>query len=406
MTSSLQNHQSGQKRIIFVSGEMELGGAAMFVMNICESLRETGSGWQGIAGVFSDLKEIGIQMRNRTLPVTGPFTGRLIHEEYIEALHGECQRLKPEAIVANLGGNAFDFLRFVPKSVLRVAMIHSDDESVYQQVTKYLPWIDLIVGVSAHNCEVMRERLSGSNKPIRQVACGVPMPEPTSRKIRHHGPLRILYLGRVVEEQKRASFLARVIRETLETGLEVTWTIAGDGSELPSLREIFANNGDQVQFLGALDYAEVPALLTEQDVYFLCSDFEGLPLSLLEAMGAGCVPVVSDLPSGISEVVNEDNGIRVPISEVGGYVAALADLCGNRQRLAAMATAAAQTVLENYSTAAMAHRWTNVLEEHAKTSPPDWSKPCVADAPPACRIHWYFHPHLRCLRKIAKLVRG
>ena len=69
-------------------------------------------------------------------------------------------------------------------------------------------------------------------------------------------------------------------------------------------------------------------------------------------------------------------------------------------------TVVAQTVRENYSTSAMAHRWTKVLEEHTKTSPLDWSKPCMADAPPACRVHWYFHPHLRWLRKIAKLVRS
>lgn len=397
---------SNPKKVIFLSGDLPLGGAATFVLNICDGLQKINGRWQGIAGVLTRYGAIGEQIRNRNLPITGPYSGVLLHEDYMEQMHHDCHNLQPDVVVGCLGGNAFDFLRFVPESVLRVAMIQSDDECVYELVTKYLPWIDLIVGVSARNCELMQQRIGGLNIPIRQVAYGVPMPETISQKIPHHGPLRILYLGRVVEEQKRISLLARVIRETLETGLEVTWTIAGDGPELPTLREIFATDGDRVQFLGAVDYAQVPALLTEQDVFFLCSDYEGLPLSLLEAMGAGCVPVVSDLPSGISEVVNEENGFRIPISEAGGYVAALADLCGNRQRLANMATAAAQTVRENYSTSAMAHRWTKVLEEHTKTSPLDWSKPCMADAPPACRVHWYFHPHLRWLRKIAKLVRS
>ena len=394
-----------RKNVIFLSGDLPIGGAAIFVLNLCDGLDQLQNQWRGIAGVFSDLGEIGVQIKNRNLPVTGPFTSSLIHEEFIEALYGECQRLKPAAVVANLGGEAFDFLRFVPESVLRVAVIHSDNDCVYKQVESYLPWIDLIVGVSARNCEVMHGRLGIHQIPVKQVACGVPMPEPTHRKIRNHGALRILYLGRLAEEAKRASFLTRVIQQTLDAGLDVTWTVAGDGPELPTLRGIFAADCDRVRLLGAMDYAEVPALLTNQDVFFLCSDYEGLPLSLLEAMGAGCVPVVSDLPSGISEVVNEENGIRVPISEVGDYVAALADLCGNRQRLAEMATAAAQTVQDNYSTAAMAHRWTKVLEEHTKTPLPDWSKPCIADAPPECRVHWYFHPRLRWLRKIAKLAR-
>ena len=403
MISALKKDHPGQRRVLFLSGEMELGGAAMFVMNVCEGLSQTGGGWRGIAGVFSNLGEIGIQMRNRDLPVAGPFTSCLIHEEFIEALHDECQRSKPAAVVANLGGEAFDFLRFVPESVLRVAVIHSDDECVYRQVERYLPWIDLVVGVSAHNRDVMQSRLGDNSIPVKQVACGVPMSAPVTRETRKQGPLRILYLGRVAEQQKRACLMARVIQQSIDSGLDLAWTIAGDGPELPKLREELTKNGNKVRFLGAVPYSEVPNVLAKHDVYFLCSDFEGLPLSMLEAMSAGCVPVVSDLPSGISEVVNEANGIRVPISGPDGYVAALTELCQDRERLAAMATAAAQTVREEYSTGAMARRWNQVLEKFAKPTGPDWSQPCTADAPPECRARWYFHPKLRAVRRILKI---
>jgi glycosyltransferase involved in cell wall biosynthesis len=249
----------------------------------------------------------------------------------------------------------------------------------------------------------MQSRMGNSPIPVRQVACGVPMADPVTREIRKAGPLRILYLGRVAEQQKRASLMARVIRQSLDSGLDLAWTIAGDGPDLLSLHETFTKDGDRVHFLGAVPYSEVPNVLAEHDVYFLCSDFEGLPLSMLEAMGAGCVPVVSDLPSGISEVVNDANGIRVPISGPDGYVAALTELCQDRGRLAAMATAAAQTVREKYSTVAMGRRWNQVLDEYAKPTKPDWSQPCTADAPPECRARWYFHPKLRPARRLLKI---
>lgn len=375
----------------------------MFVMNLCEALSAAGGRWRGIAGVFFNLGEIGRQIRERGLPVVGPFNDRIIHEEFIEALHAECQRLKPAAVVANLGGEAFDFMRFVPDSVLRVAVIHSDEEYVYRLVERYLPWIDLVVGVSARNCEVMQSRLAARHVPIKQVACGVPMAAPVKREIRKEGPLRILYLGRVIELQKRASLLVEVIRKTLELKLPVAWTIAGDGPDMDKLRDAFSENRDQVVLTGSVEYAQVPALLAEHDVYFLCSDYEGLPLSMLEAMGAGCVPVVSDLPSGISEVVNDANGIRVPVLGPDGYVAALGNLCDNRERVASMAVAAAQAVRENYSTLAMARRWNQVLEEHAKTTEPEWSQPCTADIPPECRTRWHFHPRLRPARRLLKI---
>jgi colanic acid/amylovoran biosynthesis glycosyltransferase len=43
------------------------------------------------------------------------------------------------------------------------------------------------------------------------------------------------------------------------------------------------------------------------------SDFEGLPVALLEGMAAGVVPVVRSIPSGIPELVHhEKTGLLVP----------------------------------------------------------------------------------------------
>ncbi len=395
-------------RILFLTGDLGLGGGAVFVLNVCTALRNSRI-WEPLAGVFSSVGTVGRQLIDSDHRVIGPFPKATIHEEFIEAMHAECRRLTPAVVVANLGGETFDFLRFVPESVMRVAMIHSDDECVYAQVERYLPWIDLVVCVSAHNREVMRKRLGGRAVPVEQVACGVPMPETPPREIRAHGTLRVLYLGRVIEQQKRAGLMAKVIRRSLDIGLDITWTIAGDGPDLAAMQAAFTGDRDRVGFVGEVVYANVPDLLAAHDVYFLCSDFEGLPLSMLEAMGSGCVPVVSDLPSGISEVIDDLNGIRVPFSgaDESAYVGALAELCGDRVRLAEMAAAATRTVRESYSNAAMAERWTRLLATHEKPMAPDWTQPCIADAPPECRNkHWYFHPVMRPLRKLAKLLLG
>ena len=370
----------------------------MFVLNLCDGMRHTASDWRAVGGVFSNLGEVGQQMLANDLPVIGPFPQALLHEDYMEAMYAQCCKLKPDAVIANLGGDSFDFLRFVPESVLRVAIIHSDDECVYQQVEAYLPWIDLIVGVSARNCEIMQARLGAFQVPVKQIACGVPMPQSVTRSYRKNGPLRVLYLGRISEEQKRVSLMTEVIQKSLEMGLEVTWTIVGDGPELPMMRSCFDTNDSRIRILGAIDYAKVPAVIAEHDVYFLCSDYEGLPLSMLEAMGAGCVPVVSDLPSGISEVVNDSNGIRVPIDHAQGYVDALHELCNDRERIERMSVNAVQTVRDYYSTIAMARRWNQILDMYHPESDATWNETCIADPPPRCGNPWYFHPRMRPLR--------
>ena len=50
-----------------------------------------------------------------------------------------------------------------------------------------------------------------------------------------------------------------------------------------------------VHFTGSVSNSAVLALFDEADVFLLLSDFEGLPISLLEAMSAGVCPVVTDV---------------------------------------------------------------------------------------------------------------
>ena len=82
------------------------------------------------------------------------------------------------------------------------------------------------------------------------------------------------------------------------------------------------------------------ALCAEGDVLVFPTRFEGFPLALIEAMSAGLVSVVSDLPSGIPEVVDASTGFRVAIGDIDGFVAAIIALDRDRDRLEAMSRAA------------------------------------------------------------------
>ena len=51
------------------------------------------------------------------------------------------------------------------------------------------------------------------------------------------------------------------------------------------------------------------------------SDYEGLPVALLEAMGNGLAPVVSRIASGNTELIkNEENGYLVEVGDIEGFV--------------------------------------------------------------------------------------
>jgi glycosyltransferase involved in cell wall biosynthesis len=99
--------------------------------------------------------------------------------------------------------------------------------------------------------------------------------------------------------------------------------------------------GERFRFLG---YREDPIrVLVAADIFCLSSRFEGLPISLLEAMAAG-LPIVATRVGGVPSVVTDGReGRLVPSGDPGALAAAVAELRdrGLRGRLA---TAAAERV--------------------------------------------------------------
>jgi glycosyltransferase involved in cell wall biosynthesis len=99
--------------------------------------------------------------------------------------------------------------------------------------------------------------------------------------------------------------------------------------------------GGRFRFLG---YREDPIrILVAADVFCLSSRFEGLPISLLEAMASG-LPIVATSVGGIPSVITDGKeGRVVPPGDPTSLAAALAELCDPQLR-SQMATAADERV--------------------------------------------------------------
>jgi glycosyltransferase involved in cell wall biosynthesis len=74
--------------------------------------------------------------------------------------------------------------------------------------------------------------------------------------------------------------------------------------------------------------SEVRPFLSAMDIFMMTSQFEGLPIALLEAMSMGCVPACT-AAGGIPEVVNEENGILVNVNKPEQLTARIGDLLQN-----------------------------------------------------------------------------
>jgi glycosyltransferase involved in cell wall biosynthesis len=110
------------------------------------------------------------------------------------------------------------------------------------------------------------------------------------------------------------SLLIRAIPFVLREEARVKFLIAGDGPE----REALEKEGkdlrveDFVQFLGRIPHDAMLNLLSQADIYVSTSLHDGTSVSLLEALGAGAFPVVTDIPSNREWIFDGENGFLVP----------------------------------------------------------------------------------------------
>ncbi len=104
---------------------------------------------------------------------------------------------------------------------------------------------------------------------------------------------------------------------------------------------------DHVWFLGSRD--DVPDLLPAMDVFTLSSRYEGLPISLLEAMAAQVACVVTNV-GGIPEAIEHDrDGLLVPPGDPEALADALGAVLRDDARRSRLAAAGRDRVVRDFS---------------------------------------------------------
>jgi len=349
-------------RVGLVTGGLVLGGATTFLCNFGGELVRRGLPAQVLS--FAKENPLAADFKRLNVPVFWQDDRRVIFEDRMRAVLQELRRFRPTAVVSCLGAISFEVLRYLPAGVFRAGMVQSHDPGVYAGLRPYAAQLDLMVGVSQVIEETLKAMPDFARVPIRCLPYGVPMPEKAAPPSSAPGaPLRILYLGRLVQEQKRVRLFPQIHEQLKSSGIPFHWTIAGEGPEKGYLQSALRSSSpaQTLSFPGTILYADVPRLLAAHDVFLLASDYEGLPLSLLEAMGYGLVPVVSDLASGIGEVVDETSGRRVAPDNTPGYAEAIIWLHAHRDEMSRLSRNAQARVRREFSVGAMTDRWLAAL---------------------------------------------
>jgi glycosyltransferase involved in cell wall biosynthesis len=165
-----------------------------------------------------------------------------------------------------------------------------------------------------------------------------------------------------LDPQKNHALLLRAFARGPAFDPKAHLVLIGAGPLRRQLEELTEKLGltGQVHFLGLR--TDIPDVLGAMDVFVLSSDYEGGPLSVVEAMAAG-LPVVSTAAGGVPELITSGKeGFIVPLGDVKGLADSMISLFKDKEARRSLGMAAARRARENFDLSVMIEAYQELYE--------------------------------------------
>jgi lipopolysaccharide biosynthesis glycosyltransferase/glycosyltransferase involved in cell wall biosynthesis len=303
------------------------------------------------------------------------------------AMRDVLRNFAPAIVVPNFIWPIFDvcaelLAEGVPLRCVGYCRADSDPE-YYNPLAWYEPLVSRFAAVSPECAKGLATRLPHRREHIATLPTGVHVPQRLDRTYQS-APLRLVYGGRIVQQQKRVMDFVPLVEALLACGCDFTFDIVGQGRQLYALKSAMAeiNHGGRVRFRGKVSPTGMDVIWRDHDIFVQCSDFEGTSNSMLESMAWGTIPVVTQTESGLAGIVEHGvNGFVVPVGDMEAMAEVLCSLAGDAARAEALGRAAHDTAkafaIEDY-----ADRFVALLDETLSEPLRVWPPARIAQARP------------------------
>lgn len=180
--------------------------------------------------------------------------------------------------------------------------------------------------------------------------------------------------------QKNHALLLKAFAQGPASVPKAHLVLVGEGVLREQLEEQAKSLGlaSQVHFLGLR--TDIPDVLRAMDVFVLSSDYEGNPLSVMEAMAAG-LPVVTTAAGGVPDLLEHGRqGLIVPLGNVQVLSIAMSLLVEDREHRQSLGRAAARRARENFDVSTMVRAYEELYEDLLDRSHPLNAEGALQDA--------------------------
>jgi glycosyltransferase involved in cell wall biosynthesis len=350
---------SGERiKVCYMAHAFAVGGAEEMVLNL---VRHLPTRFEPVVCCINEAGPIGEEIRKTGTPVAVlGLTPGLRHPSHIGGIRRYLRETKPAIVhtfllTASLYGRLAALLEHVPIVIGTEVNIYERKRRHHILAERMLMGRTSRVVVSANSVRdfyVSQIHADPAKIDVVYNAVDWKSIQPARSRVEVRASLGIEANARLagviarLTEQKGHRYLFRAMATPALGDMHLI--VVGDGDLRDALKQDAQalSIASRVHFLGAR--RDLGDLLSAIDVFVMPSLWEGLPLSMILAMGAG-LPVVVTSVAGIPEVVeNGKTGWLVPAGNVVGLSQALAEVFAEPARAASVGQAAREFVLPRF----------------------------------------------------------
>ena len=289
-------------------------------------------------------------------------------EDQIKELLGIIKKEDISLVVANLVIPALHATQYLkPFDIPVIGVMHSNDEFYKGVITKFIHGnkknqLSTAVSVSEYINTICTSQ--NTQTQLLNISCGTPeVKNSTSRDSQE--VFKVIYAGRLVVQQKQILKLTKAFCDASKANSNLEFSIYGDGDKEQSIKALIKDQKatNSVTLFKALPPSQILNKIQEHHVFTLMSDYEGMPIALMEAMACGVVPICLNEESGINEIIQHGvNGFIVK-NRGEDYQEKLQLLVNDRSLWETMSKNAIATIQQKYSSKITHKKWFELLNQ-------------------------------------------
>jgi len=289
-------------------------------------------------------------------------------EDQVKALMNIVRREHITTLVANLVIPALYATQYLkPFNISVIGVLHSNDTFYKGVITKFIHGnkknqLSTAVSVSGYINTICESQ--NTNIQLLNIPCGTPEVK-NSTSLDSQEVFKVIYAGRLVKEAKQVLKLTKAFCDASKVNSNLEFSIYGDGDQEQSIKALIKDEkaSKNVILFKALPPSQILNKIQEHRVFTLMSDYEGMPIALMEAMACGVVPVCYVGEGGVDEII--EHGVNGFIVKNRGedYQEKLQLLVNDRSLWETMSKNAIATIQQKYSSKITHQKWFELLNQ-------------------------------------------